>query len=319
MLGRCIPVWFVRSKCIDETRRGFCPNLVALAEILTVAAHEAPHIISTAVTLCMDRILVTSLFKGSRRFDPLLVYRPGIIRLKREDIERGSDCFLRDPRLDMGVEWAVVIEGSEYVGDSGPRKQWISQLIERFFSVENQKSVWKYTDESKTYITLGDSENEILIRATGRVLGLALRNKIPMGISFAPSFIKMLRLLYDSSFGMDELLREEDPAFLAGLEWVSTIDWTDAPMTASWQTFEGLLLIGFYVVMGKENANEFLRLRKQSKLFVSKRVQFSQLIEGVTEVVGAGVFGMLTEQEIIDRLSKRRDGIPGQLPVGGIL
>jgi hypothetical protein len=42
-----------------------------------------------------------------------------------------------DPNVKLRNDWIVITEGAEQVGYVGVRKEWISNMVEKFFCVEN--------------------------------------------------------------------------------------------------------------------------------------------------------------------------------------
>ena len=319
-----------------EFEKRICPNMVAVAHVLIAATGEyyikpkIGHTVSTMAQLCIqltsaeERVQVSMISKGSSRFNPQYIYISSRLFFHRNHIDEDSDRFLRDFSVVAGRDWFPVMEGGEDVGYIGPRKEWVSRMIGRYFRVDSRFGIWQFTDDSRRFISLidGDALNAdqaVNLRAAGRVFGFALRYEVPMGVWFAPSFIKALRLLYNPDVDLDALLVAEDPSFLNGLEWVGQIDWADPPVTAKWQTFDALKWEGGSISLSRENAQEFIHLSKVRKLFTSKRESLKLLRQGITEVVGAGVFGMLTEDEITGRLCRRMDGFPHDLLIAGIV
>jgi hypothetical protein len=315
-----------------------CPNLVPVCALLVRGFEvvggpqgRGGHVVSSTALLCRDesdvssRILVSAMLRKRLGSE---VFTRAIVNFPRNGLEYASNMFLRDWRIDHGRDLVVVQEGAENVGYVGARKVWISQMIGKYFNAEEEDGIWEYTDDSKRFLKLTSadvlsSEQLYKLRATGRVIGYAIRYDVPMGIAFAPSFIRSLRIFFNQHEPVDPngLLSKEDPAFLAGLSEIEKVDWTkseDIPPAIKWTSFDRLMFQGDNVELNSANVQEFLRLSKMRKLFWTNRTSFLRLVRGITDVVGPAVFAYLTEEEMVQRMCRQRTGLPAELLINGL-
>ena len=319
----------------DLIHERLCPNVINIAEY-SAAIHAldiSPSIgtvnalIGLLVSLCFehlsvaDRIRVSTLFRGPRTLIP---FAQSVFVLRPDSLEDASDSVLQSANVNMNGDLVISIAGSESVGYIGPRKQWISQAIERYLKPGGRYAdmVWRYTDDSHRYVTLrSDDEiltNKPIIRAVGRVMGLALRYEVPIGMPLAKSVVKMLRLQPVSDAELASLLREEDPSFFHGTLMIGSIDWESPPESLRDLNFEGLLSNGERVRVDATNVDHYSRLTRQQKLFGSINGGIDFLKAGVMDTVGVGIFSMLSEHEVLERILPIPGGLNGELVFRGI-
>jgi hypothetical protein len=322
-------------------KESICPELDIIAEYLQslsmVFTGMLPifnHIIATSIYICgpellslSQRVLISVRFKGPIATPASFHNVQYVLHLPadREESERASRRYLESQSFDF-LDLVVVSEGAEQVGYIGQRKQWIGQMVHKYFKARMGDSIWGFTDESRRYVTLsdlvnGNGELEGEVRIAGRVMGLALRYDIPMGVPFAKSFIKGLRLLnsrIETEEELDDLLLEEDPVFLKSFDWLEEIDWANPPSTVKWMDFEGLMIDGENVYLSKDNVAEYRVKSKLRKLFWSKANLLTAFRSGVSDVVGAGIFGFLSENELIERLVPPESGFPPSILISGL-
>ena len=316
-------------------QRTLCANLGSVAELLQLMSiTEAPvfprfnHIAATVGRLCQpyssaaDRIYLSSLFKGPREVSPFGFLSHRVFHLRKNFEDADSDAWLSRPDSEfVGYgELVVQVEGAENIGYTGPRKHWIDRQIERYFTVG---SIWRHTDEREQFITLTDKESlnvveRQTVRAAGRVMGYALKYDVAIGIPFAQSFIKALRIHHDYWLYLDELLQVEDPGFLANINWIGSVDWTNPPEAVSDLTFDGLLPDGDQISVNPSNYGRFVELSKEKKVYWGYHEALKWFTRGVTDVVGAGIFGLLTESELTERLVPSSTGLSPQSLLSGI-
>ena len=295
-----------------ETR--VCPNVAIVAEYITLLVPAVwLHLsyvylgVGTMASLCQDlttasdRIGISSIFG---RAQPRSSYHQLVVLLRPETVNAESDDFLTDAYAMRLLDVVLIIQGSEHVGYIGQRKQWINQLVDRYFAPNGDRfdEIWQFTDDSRRFFSLRKNSNLSFVRAAGRIMGLAIKYDIPMAVSLAPSFLKRLVILMNPTVDVDGLLRDEDPAFLAGLEELRGIDWESPPPTMEWLDFEGLVPDGESRKVTEANVGEFIRLRKESRLFWSNLLEFRAFRNGIADRVGYGVFGMLSLAEWQERV-----------------
>ena len=308
-----------------------CPNMIRIAEYISLVSRrtnwssELNVGIGSLVKLCLtstspeDRIWVSSVLRAPRSLYKALGTET--VGFRRAYLEDDSDAFLRHPVRYFGIETVFVIEGSEHVGYVGQRKQWISQMIDRYFRPSGKyfSNIWTFTDDSNRFITLRSGSDTSHVRAAGRVMGFALRHGIPTGIAVGQSFIKLLRVLVNNDIDIDKLLRDEDPAFVGGLETMEMTDWSDPSCCVSWLDFGGLLPNGDAMQVTEVNWRQFVRLRKEQRLWRSMQAELAVFRQGVQDVVGSGIFSMLSELELETRVKERPDILTPEVVFSGIV
>jgi hypothetical protein len=308
-----------------------CGNLEMVADYIAILARlrymgsaKIGHGIGTIVRICRKytspetRIRVSSVFKG-QAFLPAWV--PSVWRIHSELYFQDSDSALQDSRLVIGSDLVIIVEGFEHVGFVGQRKQWISKMIDRFFRPGDEyfSQLWEFTDESNRMITIRSDADSRLSFAAGRVMGFAIRYGIPMAVPLSPSFFALINVFSDGSHDLDATLDLEDPAFLRGLDRVSLIDWKDPPEAVKWLTFEDLIPGGENVHLTKSNVELFLSLKKEKKLFGSKTLRSQSFRAGLAHAVGAGLFFMLTSDEVRARVVPSPDLLTAEKLWNGLI
>ncbi len=315
-----------------------CPNIATVAEYLVGMSLVEPgdvknQLIGSMVELCIShssaqsRIATSVMFTGMSATREAHTGYQTVLHLPRGAYINASHLYLLNPAPVSFLDLIVVSEGAETVGYVGQRKQWIGQMIESFFSVDpSNNGLWVYTDESKRFITLNrnyhlGTSGRRTIRAAGRVMGFAIRYDIPMGKSFAPSFIRALRLLNDPEVceaTLDEFINDEDPAFMKGVTWLRTVNWAKPPEAVKWFNLDGLVPDGETVELNADNLETYILGKKREKFFYSLSPLISIFRAGVADTVGAGIFGMLTEEELRVRLVPSPLGLTTELLVNGL-
>ena len=294
--------------------RYICLNLNSVVEYLMVASAASQHsLIPTIVYLCnppattkLHASRAVNRLSGRRLRQRLWLQVPGV---PMDSMVERSLMVLMDSSISFGFGVTVIFDGNENVGFVGQRKQWLNDMIREVFRVEQSGSVFAYSDDSRTQIVLrplveGSQIQRDMLRAVGRLIGLALENDVPMGVRFAPSFIKLLRLVaYKPHVGeYDELLAREDPAFLSGLRAITPDILRTNPELLPFDRLGGLDDNDFVT---EDNLELYLQLSKEKKLFVDHAPAMSILRAGIMEVIGGLALNVLTETEISERLCAR--------------
>jgi hypothetical protein len=207
-------------------------------------------------------------------------------------------------------ELVVSYEDAAHVGYVGPRKQWLSDLVDHVFGNIDSSLAIEYSDESKRFIklkrldslaNLSDELQRRHIRAVGRLIGLCIRYQVPMGVGFGPSFLKLL-LMYgpadENGIDVDTIMQAEDPAFLQGLNRVRELDWSNPPASSDLYSFEGLLPDGENVKVTKDRLEEYIRVMKWKKAITDQSLAMMLLRDGISDALGTGTIYMLTETEL---------------------
>ena len=320
-------------------RKNICNFFAPVVEYLLFVSVKYParssrlnHVVATMSQLCLrdtsvaDRVSASIMFKGPRPIDPFKLRRQVMIINRPENVDQQAVDFLLEPRSPVWLDLIMVVEGAEHVGYMGPRKQWISNVIQRLFTLDEnwEGNIWEYTDDRKQYITLKRDMTTLLAkycRAAGRAFGLAIRYDIPLGVPLAGSMIKTLRGLYEPETDMaviDSLLATEDPVFLASFGEFDEIDWDDPPPQISWMDFSGLTTNGDLDTVNQGNWQEYVRLNKMKKLFWSNTAAVIEFRAGVMDTIGVGALGMLTEEELRSRILPVEGGFSAELLWNGI-
>ena len=278
------------------------------------------HILATAGRLCQAstspeaRIRLSMAMSGTGKF-----VRKRILYLQRAKYFGDSESFLMDPKVELRNDWIVITEGAEQVGYVGVRKEWISNMVEKFFCVENSNGSWEYTDDRELLITVRSGLIEgTRLRAAGRLIGLSMKYDVPIGVPLARSVLGALQM---SAVDMDALLEEEDPGFLGNIEKITNHDWTKETTDKGldWITFADLIPNGEETSLSETNAARFVKLSKEKKLFWNKKDGLRHFRKGIIDVLGAGIFGLLTPEEFQARVLKRPEGFSAELLLNGIV
>ena len=311
-----------------------CPNLVAVGEYVAFLLSQVQQGwpisitllgIGQAVALCrdktsaVDRIRVSSLVRGREYLHPFVQEQ---IYLRPEYLIEDSHTILSDTARFWATDLVVVVEGSEHVGYIGQRKQWIDQMVREFFfpGTDMFDRLWQYTDSTNRFIVLkGEDESEWeYAKAAGRVMGLAIKYGIQMSVPLARSFLKHLGSQVRPVGDIHALMRDEDPVLARSLEALRVIDWTDPPAGIEWMTFENLKLNGEEISVSQDNVEEFIKLKSDEWFFGSQQGLVRTFRDGIGEVVGIGVFSMLSEQELEERVLPNLEALTPAVMVQGM-
>lgn len=294
--------------------RTVCHNLNYVVDYLMAVSIEHQNLlIPTIVDLCrvsFDEKLVASVLVNRRSKSP--VPKPALeLRVPGTPLDRmveRSLMYLMDSSISFGTEVIVLYEGNENVGYIGQRKQWLNDMIREVFRVETTGSVFTYSDDSRTQIVLRslmpDKQMHFkMLLAAGRLMGLAIRYDVPLGVQLAPSFVKLLRLVSvkPSVDQYDELLTREDPAFLRGLRAITPVMLREDPELLPFERLGGL----DDEFVSEDNLEMYIQLSKEAKLFVDHSLAMSIVRAGIMEVIGGLALNVMTEEEIADRLCAR--------------
>jgi hypothetical protein len=338
---RAFVVSEVNGPCVilgHQIEKEICSQLEAVGEYVSMVAIWNSHLIAQfnhgiglLVRICKPfstpevRIAVSGLFRGPI---PVLAWPASVWALRSQ---QHANEVLAIPNVFLGKEIIPIFEGAEHVGYIGQRKQWISQLVDLYYRPGTEggffEKIWTFTDDSQRFITLKPDFDErgnpkrdsFLAVVAGRVMGMALKYDIPMGVSLAQSFLHGLDILASREEGiMDQLLEEEDPAFLQGIEWIGSVDWSSPPETIGWMNFDGLTRQGDRVPLVEANAGEFLRLSKLKRLFRQRFLGLQAFRDGLTQTVGAGIFSFLTPSELHARILPRPVPLSAEFLVRGM-
>ena len=258
---------------------------------------------------------------ASRGEDPGFL-RIGIPGHPRESMLEVSMYFLTRSSPKLLLPLAIVFEGNQMMGMDGPRRQWIHETASHVF---RPVGVFQYTDSSETAITVIPLDSRIkaenqdkvdLLRAAGRMIGLALRYEVPLSVHFARSFIKMLRMIADPPRieDLDSLLREEDPEFLQGLGRFTRDLILEYPEMVE---YDGLG--GRHGFVTEDQLDWFLRESKIRKLFTQYSIAMSVVREGVADVVGPMGLHLVSEEELVAHLCAPDTRLTAQDLLDGII
>ena len=229
---------------------------------------------------------------------------------------------------DANTFWYDLVVGVEDVGRMGylgPRKLWINQMIQHFTAVSDNSS-FEYADAFHTSIRLTSlvadtavrDEKLVNLRATGRVVGYALRHGVSVGMRCSPSFIKQLALLANPSAEVDydAIIDGEDAEFRVNLNKLTELD--PETLADMEMTFEGLVAGGAEIPVTVHNLADYIQLAKVQSLFFSRGEALHVFAKGVADVAGSGLFYLLTETELQERLCARPGGLTAELLKAGV-
>ena len=195
---------------------------------------------------------------------------------------------LEDPTLEL-FRFPVKIESD------GPTL-WIAKLINHYFSVNSaaDQNLFEFSDDSSKFIKPEQySFNESKFRAAGRVIGLAIRYKVTMGIKLTPlSFIQLAPpQLIEEDFDLEIQSAIEDPVFVKAL--IQDEDKNDIHLV------------------------EFVRDALYQKSVDSIRSQMLVIAEGIRDVIPPGTLSLFTLDELRSMIWGRSD-LPAQILLNGI-
>ena len=290
-----------------------CPSLDAVVAWISLVSREVdtPRVLSTTATLCQSHSPVDQRIRISIGIVPLWYL---VLPSDPDLLQAASDQFLRSQQLEsLRCELAVGFDGAPGIGFHGPRKLCVSSLIDRYLpAFPGPDDAFTFTDDRNQFVHV--SSNLEATRLAGRVIGLALRYGVPVALRCAPSLIPSLRAVTvaipESTLDLDAILREEDPAFLQGLSWMETTDWSDAAVVkahAEWLDVDA------------SNWREYIDESKWNKVVGSRAVAVAALRDGIADVIGAGGMFALTPAELDERICRHSDALTADVLIGGIV
>jgi hypothetical protein len=294
-----------------------CENIEGVVDYMTLIDSEsalfaAPTLVSLCPSLPVSRRISVSILTGQRSpVGRLSSYRLDL-RVPNAPIERMIEVsveHLTNPLNSFSGELIVLFEGNENVGYIGPRKQWISMMITHLIKENPAGLVFKFSDDSERFLVLKELEaaTSVLslthvahLKAVGRIIGLAIKYDVPLGVSFAPSFIQALRsttgVLRREEF--DEILKIQDPFAMRTLSML-TPEFIEANSNSVF--FGGMgMMEGEAVTV--ETLDLFHSLTKEKLMLLNEFTPLLLLRSGIEEVLGPAALHMLTEGELAERI-----------------
>jgi hypothetical protein len=139
---------------------------------------------------------------------------------------RESDRFLTNENNSIQPQLIIQFKGSPARGDDGPRAQWLSNLFEHYFSVQN--GIFDFSDESQQFLKPSLKHNDPKsFFVIGRVIGLGIRYGLTIGARITPCLVWLLRAP-SREFDLEQCVAQEDPLFVQSLRKVKDVfSWTD--------------------------------------------------------------------------------------------
>ena len=332
------------SVLLPAFRDVVCPILGAVAFWIRIVTENQleMRLISTSAAICRSN---TSFDERIGAFMGRL-QQGTVVGLSSNPSEmmQTSEIVLRERACDwLRGDLIVQFDADVGIGYTGPRKLWISTLVSHVFpnggfmdehDIAEAGRAFTFTDERRQFVHVAhlrgfiglDNARQIsTLRLAGRVIGLALRYGVPVGLRCAPSFVPLLFGLKAqepaSIIDLDAFLAEEDPAFLHGLAWLESIDWTDAAAVetnAGWLTFDTLFSDGATVKVDGSNWRDYVMRSKVRKVIEVRSLALGVLREAIDDVISPGALLSLTEAEFSERVCLRPNAISAQILLGGM-
>jgi E3 ubiquitin-protein ligase HUWE1 len=294
-----------------------CENIESVVDYMTLidpesALFAAPTLVSLCPSLPVSLRISLSILTGQRSRVASIPSYTLNLRVPNIPIERTIEVsmkYLTNTFYSFSGELIVLFEGNENVGYIGPRKQWISIMISHLIKENPTGIVFKFSDDSERFIVLRELEAATSVmssthvthlKAVGRIIGLAIKYDVPLGVSFAPSFIKALRsttgVLRREEF--DDILKIQDPFAMRSLSML-TPEFIEANPDSVF--FEGMgMMEGEAVTV--ETLDLFHSLTKEKLMLLNEFTPLLVLRSGIEEVLGRAALHMLTEGELAERI-----------------
>ena len=202
--------------------------------------------------------------------------------------------FLQDLSLDLlRFPLAIHYTDTPAGGVAGPRNQWITQLVEHVFNVENNYMAFQYSDESeRRFIKPVPSCSHNKLRAAGRLIGLSIRYGLTMGIKLTPLALMQLvsGQISPPSFDLENETRKEDAAFVNGLNNLRVL-YRTAPTTLS-------RILPDLVITDEGQLEAYISEKLYEKSIASIRSEMLIISEGIRDVVPPGTLSLFTQEEL---------------------
>ena len=220
----------------------------------------------------------------------------------------------------------VSYTNSPGVGD-GMRRDWLEAMIADYFNPESTDPVWEFTSDDRTAIrpvqvsvmsTTADKKRlGKKLRASGRLIGLALLNRLVPGVPLSPASLALLQTP-KSAINYDELCFAEDPQFAMFTDRLRTIDWTSSD--------EVEMTVGDLVVqregasepVTKDNVDVYISRRKFEKAVTSIREEMELVQEGVYEVIRHGTLDLMSPEELGILIRGAKESLTAESVLAGI-
>ena len=202
--------------------------------------------------------------------------------------------FLQDLSLDL-LRFSLAIHYTDTPagGVAGPRNQWIMQLVEHVFNVENNYMAFQYSDESeRQFIKPIPSCSHNKLRAAGRLIGLSIRYGLTMGIKLTPLALMQLvsGQIAPPSLDLEKETRKEDAAFVNGLNNLRVL-YRTGPTTLS-------LIVPDLVIADEGQLEAYISEKLYEKSIASIRSEILIISEGIRDVIPPGTLSLFTQDEL---------------------
>jgi len=180
---------------------------------------------------------------------------------------------------------------------SGPRKEWVAKLIESL--TIPSFGLFEYSDEREVFVkpTVSGQSRLEEFRQLGRVMGVALKDRMSPGIGLTPGAVSFFTITDDlSPFAVREFLKIEDPVKASSLAelaktYLSTVE-SAPPIESLGLTFEGGLAVD------ADNLTVYIAWLTDKIVLDSIKPQMRQIVMGVYEVIPYGHLSFLSTEEL---------------------
>ncbi len=164
-------------------------------------------------------------------------------------------------------------EKKEVITGSGPLHEFISLVLDEMFSAGSENQLFEPIDESTFLYKPIRGTDKLKLRFAGGILALALRENIPLGITFIPLIQKNL-LKMDVTF---EDLKDQDPLFYKNI-----VEIRDNP-DYDFEAYPHHFISDQDLEVTRENFNEFIADIVSSRLVNPFESEVTAFLSGFNE------------------------------------
>ena len=183
---------------------------------------------------------------------------------------------------------------------SGPRKEWVAKLIESL--TIPSFGLFEYSDEREVFVkptTVSGQSRLEEFRQLGRVMGVALKDRMSPGIGLTPGAVSFFTIMLHDELSppaVREFLKIEDPVKATSLavlaETYLSPEESAPPIESLGLTFEGGLAVD------ADNLTEYIASLTDKIVLDSIKPQMRQIVMGVYEVIPYGHLSFLSTEEL---------------------
>ena len=229
-----------------------------------------------------------------------------------------SRAIIESPVKTHEFGTGIVVQFVDSAGRGhGLRRAWLETMVAYYFSIES--GLWEFSDSTHTSLrprqlslAVSDEDRDRIRRgllACGRLIGLGLTNQLVPGIRLSPAVMESLRG-HQLNIDVDGLSRREDADFWNGLEQLRSIDWNDTSLVELAVGHDSVEIGGVASPVNHDNVEEFILRKKYDKVRTSIEQEVGILLDGVHDVVGVGILGVFSTDELAEVLTGEQELTP---------